>query len=316
MDTASSKGFPLRCCHRESFAVAYTLGKALRLPAMCFRVLGLVLLASLASCFPSRESKTAGSIGCPPDEIKIGNENSSSGWSSRSETWTATCRGRNFICSENTLVVAGGNGASGVSQGLNCREELDSTAHPSQDGAVRNGTEGSKERSAAAEPPKAVAGFTFGAAPSAIQQSCEAAGHTWTSESPRVGTCSGPGVEIGFEAEVIVTFCHKKSCSVTLVHHPDGKWFSTITALKQKLVDKYGPPQVKAEPIPAECRKESTFVQCITESDLRVSVKWVWPGKRTMALIAGKPLDGDGTPAIRITYVSPQDAVQANTEAL
>jgi hypothetical protein len=94
---------------------------------------GLALFVSALACAPSRQSKSAGSIGCPPDEIQISGEDSSSGWGSSSDTWVATCRGRQFICSENTVTASNGKGV-GISQGLACTEALAEDSSKSQTG--------------------------------------------------------------------------------------------------------------------------------------------------------------------------------------
>ena len=69
----------------------------------------VALLAVVAlGCAPSKESMTAGQIGCLQEEITINEEDNSTGWTESSQTWVAQCKGRRFICTKTT---SGGWGA-------------------------------------------------------------------------------------------------------------------------------------------------------------------------------------------------------------
>jgi len=285
-----------------SFELGVVVG--VRFRAMGTRVIGITLLLPIGACAPSLRSKTAGSIGCPPNEVEIANEDSSLGWGSSARTWTASCRGKRFICSENTVTTYGKD-ATGISPGLACKEELDAGDQESSGSksAENKPTPPSRPTS---PPPKSVAGFDFGKEVAAIQQACEGAGRTRTSVSAKVGTCSGPAVDLGFEAEAQVTFCRDKSCALTLVHQPAANWIGTLRGLKQKLAEKYGVPVMNTEGIPDGCRQESQFVKCLEDATLRVNFKWDWGDGNRIEFTVGKPYDAEGPSAIRVTYVVPQ----------
>ncbi|MEK6706551.1 MAG: hypothetical protein AAB116_13215 [Candidatus Poribacteria bacterium] len=53
---------------------------------------------------------TSGKIGCPPDEIKITDDNASIG----TRTWIAKCRGKRYFCSAQ---------AAGYTTDISCKEE-------------------------------------------------------------------------------------------------------------------------------------------------------------------------------------------------
>lgn len=56
----------------------------------------------LTSCVSgiNRQIASAGAIGCPSDEVEVTSENGSAGFRTSTGSWTATCRGRSFVCSE------------------------------------------------------------------------------------------------------------------------------------------------------------------------------------------------------------------------
>ena len=75
------------------------------------KLLIVVCFLFFAGCMTtgSYQRETAGLIGCPPDEIQIVKHSRLS--------WTATCRGRSFVCS---YIASGGLGQSS----LVCRPEI------------------------------------------------------------------------------------------------------------------------------------------------------------------------------------------------
>lgn len=279
-------------------------------------LIGMALALTVTACAPSLESKSAGSIGCLPSEVAISDEDSSAGWGSSSDTWVATCRGRRFICSENTIAVGNAEGASGVSQNLACRELLgDSPSPAGQNGAIKPAQgDGS---TANRQPPTGAAGFDFGALPSDIKKVCEGAGKTWTSDNSEVGTCSGPAADVGFDATVRIAFCHNRSCVIGLEHRPDSDWMAALDDLKQKLAQKYGTPaSIPPKGIPDECRKEEQFTQCVEVGGLRLKFRWGWPNRQQIILTVGKPEDGPGPAALRVKYVSAPTLLRAKADAL
>jgi hypothetical protein len=285
---------------------------------MLSRAVAITITLLVAACAPSRQSKTAGAIGCPPSEVEVSDEDSSSGFGSSSQTWVATCRGQRFICSENAVGPAIGPKNS---QNLSCTAELGSApASISQNSGASSLQGGAAKPGPKAPPieaPKMAAGFDFGAAPADIQTTCENAGKTWTSKSPKFGVCSGPAAEVGFEATVRIDFCYAQSCIITLEHRPESNWITAFGDLKQKLSEKYGSAEAITSPgIPENCRKEEQFVQCLENEGLRLGFRWEWPTKQQITLAVGKPEDGNGAAALRIKYVTPATRLRAKSDAL
>lgn len=277
---------------------------------------GLALLTSALACAPSRGSKSAGSIGCPPDEIQISDEDSSSGWGSSADTWVATCRGRRFICSENTVTASSGKGGVGISQGLACTEEISEDSAASKAGSAAPSGNQREDKAPRVEPPRTAAGFEFGADPAAMQKVCEGSGKTWNSSNAKAGVCSGPAVDVGFEVKVRVDFCNGLACAITLVHFPAADWIKAFSGLKGKLAEKYNTPVAVFAAIPEECHQEAQFLQCLENDSLRLKFRWEWPTNQKIDLSIGKPEKGEGPVAIRVKYINPQGAVRANVDAL
>src|SRR4051794_38400030 len=64
-------------------------------------IVGMVLAwLSLSACVPSLESRSAGQVGCTPDEISVSNQQTQFGLVQSGETWVAECHGRTFVCSQ------------------------------------------------------------------------------------------------------------------------------------------------------------------------------------------------------------------------
>jgi hypothetical protein len=90
----------------------------------------LVVAGSLSfGCAPSREALTAGEVGCPPSELSVHDEESSSGWAQSADTWIAECRGRRFVCTE--VVTSGidyswlfSDSVDSRDSDVSCHEEL------------------------------------------------------------------------------------------------------------------------------------------------------------------------------------------------
>lgn len=59
-------------------------------------VCGIALLLLTACATHPRQQASSGLIGCPPSEVVL--SDLKSGWSS--VTWTATCRGKTFYCTD------------------------------------------------------------------------------------------------------------------------------------------------------------------------------------------------------------------------
>lgn len=59
-------------------------------------LVSLVVAATIAACMSSLANQSSGRVGCPASQIRISNERS--GLNNR--TWTATCHGRRYYCTE------------------------------------------------------------------------------------------------------------------------------------------------------------------------------------------------------------------------
>lgn len=279
------------------------------------------LVVGLFGCRPSRESVTAGQVGCNPDEIQISDENSSMGWGQSAETWTAECNGRTFVCSQldtsTTALVSNGKAATTVgasSSDVSCHERL-SDAPAARTVAATTANEARAKAAPTAPAPTAGAGFQLGSDPEGMRQACEAAGHTWGPPSKGRATCSGTAADLGFPADVTFKFCSGKACMVTLHHVPESEWSSTFSELKGKLTVKYGAPNESEAVVPAGCRSESEFVECLRNQGVRLHFSWTWPTGERVILSIGKE-EPESDAAIRIDYTRPVRKVAANASAL
>jgi hypothetical protein len=277
--------------------------------ALVPRALVGVLLSAvgLLGCLASRESVTAGQVGCSPSEIQISNQDSSVGWIESSDTWTAQCNGRTYVCSEVTTRINHG-GSSQVS----CQEQggASERALPPAPKAAAD----APARSTA--PPTAGAGFALGADSETLQKTCEAAGNTWHLLDPNNATCSGAAVDLGFPSTVSLAFCKDKACSLTLQYRPESRWLASITELKTKLRDRYGEPKESSSAIPTGCRSDAEFANCLEIRNLRLRFGWGWDSGERLYLTVGKPVQGDGEPAIRIQYTRPASRLSVPASAL
>jgi len=276
--------------------------------------LALWMFFGISACRPSRESVSAGQVGCDPNEIEISDEDSSSGWNQSSRSWVATCHGRNFICSE--LDSAGKDVLVGV---VSCHEQQaeEPLVRPRAAalGAERSNSASNAPAAKSTAPPSGGAGFTFGGDMGAEQQACEAAGNTWQRANDSHGSCSGAAADLGFAADVKVTFCHERACIITVRHEPDSNFINLMAELKGKLTAKYGAPSESDALVPEGCRSEKEFESCLAEHSLHLKFAWAWPTGERITLEVGKP-DGDSEAAIHIDYTKPVRKVAANADAL
>ncbi|HVR20040.1 MAG TPA: hypothetical protein VMS65_10095 [Polyangiaceae bacterium] len=269
---------------------------------------GLFLVLGVVACAPSRESMTAGQIGCPPNEITIGNEDSSIGFGQGSETWTAECQGRIFVC---TKLTTGGENAA--DSDVSCREELGSEKQQATSPADSSAKTAPTEAKAAGAPTGG-AGFELGATSEAAQKACEGAGNTWEA-SGAIATCSGPATNVGFEVGVTFDLCRDHVCKITVAHSPKSKWASAFAELKTKLIEKYGAPADSSTNVPPSCRAEPDLIACF-DRGLRLRLDWSWKTGETLRLSAGKPEKSGGPAAIRLEYARPESALGADSSAL
>jgi len=183
-------------------------------------VLGLAMAAT--GCFPSRAARSSGSVGCPPDQIEISNEQYQVGLIQSGETWEATCHGRTFYCTQLDH-VGRNNDALGTllaADQVSCAEEPESP----QEESNREARQMARAMASVPKPqlaaPKGAAGFDFGLSAEEAQQRCEAAGHAWDSTIPELSRCSGPAAPNGLSASVGLVFCDARACGIQLEARP------------------------------------------------------------------------------------------------
>lgn len=265
-------------------------------------VLGTWLAVILTACHPSRESLTAGHIGCPPNEVSTFSVDSSSGWNQSAETWTAECRGRRFICSEVTTSSFDLDGlfadwTDSVDSDVSCREELS----PAEASPASRAP--SAPRLASSPPPTGAGGFELGIARAPARERCKAAGHEWRVGKKGRATCSGTATPVGFPASVELAFCSDTACAVTLSHTPGSKWIQPFAALQASLTEKYGQASERRLRIPSMCRTTQQFDRCAEDGALHLDVSWRWATGQSVRLSLGKRSRPAGESAVWLTYV-------------
>lgn len=265
-------------------------------------VVGAWLGVILGGCHPSRESLTAGQIGCPPQEVSTSSVDVSGGWNQSAETWTAECRGRRFICSEVTTSSLDFDGlfadwTDSVDSDISCREEL-SPPEPSHWSQAP-----SPPPPSGSPPPTGAGGFELGMPRTAARERCEAAGHEWRAGKKGRATCSGTSAPLGFRASVELTFCRDTACAVTLSQTPSSEWMQPFAALQASLTEKYGQASERRLRIPSMCRTNEQFDRCAEDGALHLNVSWRWPTGQSVRLSLGKRSHPAGDSAVRLTYV-------------
>jgi hypothetical protein len=279
---------------------------------------GLLLLLPgmmLVGCVPSRESLTAGQIGCPSNEVSTSGASASGGWNQSAETWIAECRGRRFVCSEVTtsswdLDWLFTDSTSSVDSDVSCREEL-STGQATTASRPR-----SEERPASSAPPNGGAGFELGVSRSQARAQCESADHRWQEGDGPHASCSGTAAALGFPASAQLTFCRESLCGVTVSHTPEAHWMRPFTELDATLTAKYGPASKRKVLLPPMCRTDEQFDRCAREGAIALSVSWHWPSGQRLRLSLGKVSARTGESAVRLTYVKAPTAAGLNASAL
>jgi hypothetical protein len=276
--------------------------------------LALALGSSWFGCAPSRQAMTAGEVGCPPSELSVHDEESSSGWGQSADTWVAECRGRRFICTE--VVTSGidyswlfSDSVDSRDSDVSCREEL--SARPEQPAAtaVRE-----RQLPPPSAPPSGGAGFELGSARPEVRQRCEASGHAFRGEGAQT-FCSGAAAPLGFAASTRLTFCGDVLCGITVEHVPDAAWAEAFRDLDSRLTEKYGPATQRQVRIPSVCRTPPKFDRCALDGALDFEVLWQWPHGERLRLLLDKPA-ASGVAALRLVYVMPRGFRRADSSAL
>jgi hypothetical protein len=263
---------------------------------------GVLGLGLLTGCFPGRAAKSAGLVGCAPDEIEISNEQLHLGLIQSGETWMAECRGRTFICSQTDHVGREGDALGNLlaADHVSCTEAAESP----QEAAAREARTSARATAAVPQPkpvaPVGAAGFDFGLSLDVAQQRCEAAGQAWDATIPELPTCSGPATPVGPRAAVGLRVCEARVCGIFLELRPTKAWSSEVVSLKAKLDAKYGAAEEGTRGIPVQCRSDAQFQRCLQTEELALRYVWRWTSGETLELFIGKGVDGE--PAIRLAY--------------
>lgn len=254
---------------------------------------------------------TAGEVGCRPSELSVHDEASSSGWGQSADTWVAECRGRRFICTE--VVTSSldfgwlfSDSVDSRDSDVSCHEEL---VAPAVEAAAREAPPALHTA-----PPSGGAGFELGSARPKVRERCEASGHAFRDEGKHA-LCSGAAAPLGFEASTQLTFCKDALCGITIARVPDAAWAEAFRGLDSRLTEKYGPASVRRVRVPSMCRTEPEFDRCALDGALDFEVRWQWPHGERLRLLLGRS-SAKGAGALRLMYVKPPRASQADTSAL
>ncbi|HTV20586.1 MAG TPA: hypothetical protein VMG12_18005 [Polyangiaceae bacterium] len=274
--------------------------------------LPLLLGTWLVACAPSRQALTAGEVGCPPSELSISGEASSTGWSQSADTWVAECRGRRFICSEVTTSSLDydwlfSNSVDSRDSDVSCHEELSASAPLKIEPREPPLT----PRSA---PPSGGAGFELGSSRQATRERCVSSGHEFRDEGAQT-FCSGAAAALGFDASMRLTFCKDTLCGITISQMPKSAWATAFKDLDMRLTEKYGPATVRQVRVPSMCRSNEQFDRCATDGALDFEVRWQWPEGDRLRLLLDKPATA-GEASLRLMYVMPPDVRRGDTSAL
>jgi hypothetical protein len=275
----------------------------------------VVWASPLLACAPSRQALTAGEVGCPPNELRVEDVSSSSGFSQSAETWRAECRGRRFICTEVITTSLDidwllSNSVDSRDSDIACHEELGD--QPSQLVVQARETPLSPHSA----PPTGAAGFSFGSARAETRERCESSHLSWRDGEGASSFCSGTAVSVGFEATTQLTFCNDTLCGITLEHVPSATWATAFSELDGTLTDKYGPATSRQVRVPTMCRTNEQFDRCAVDGALDFEVRWQWPRGERLRLLLGKSRAPDGIAALRLMYVKPPSAGRVDDSAL
>ena len=137
----------------------------------------------------------------------------------------------------------------------------------------------------ATAPPRAAAGFEFGATVEQAAETCTRAGGQWQAVPPQA-TCSKAPASVGFEGPARVSFTDGKVSSVEVAYEvPDAE----ANALKDRYVaaavelrQKYGKPDRVTLAIPPTCSDQ--LASCLRAREASASAVWVWPNQFTILL--------------------------------
>jgi hypothetical protein len=268
----------------------------------------------------SKEARSAGSVGCAPDEIDIGDEQHHGALIETADTWTATCRGRTFVCTQlnhshpdHDASWADLFVSTESSDSVSCQEEAESPQEEENREARRLARiqRALAPKGVPGMAPAGAGGFDFGIDSAEAQRRCEAAGNTWSTPQPELGSCSGTAVALGILASVSLRFCAERACAIAIEHRPRAAWSKEVVALKSQLESKYGAAEAETRGIPTPCRSEADFTRCLDSRELKLKYSWRWPSGETVDMTVGKA-EPSASSSIRLLYTRSLSRVDAS----
>jgi hypothetical protein len=247
--------------------------------------LGLLWL-SVSGCV-DLAAATSGQIGCKPSDIEISNDESGTG----TRTWIATCHGVQYYCS--SVLVTGTSGE------VNCHSASSPSASNASAPAAASPPAEPKPV-ARAEPPGAVAGFSFTASVVDAEKACTDHGFDWESTTEDHYRCSNTPNSVGFDAVPTLRFCKERLCAVSLqVTSPEG-FLIAFGRFNQALTKKYGMPRQTKGTLNNRCSTEAQFKTCVMSEGLELVRDWSWDsGARISLRVAA----GESAPDLKVIYV-------------
>lgn len=257
----------------------------------------------VTGCMPSRETRTAGQIGCSPEEISISGEQMHFGLLQTAETWTAECHGRAFVCTQMNE-TGEDQGVAGLlaSKQVACAEEPENPM-AEQRREAQQAQAVARSMQAPALPPSGAAGFELGQSTADLEQRCVGAGQRWE-PGDETASCSGPAQDLGIDVQLSFRFCAGRACEITIEHRPSANWPARISSIKAQLEAKYGRPRDNAGPLPLTCRRAGEFERCLSGGCLELRYAWHWPAGENIDFVVGRPR-ADAPASIRIVYRRP-----------
>lgn len=165
-------------------------------------------------------------------------------------------------------------------------------------------------------PPRGAAGFELGAGPDAAQKRCVDSGKTW---AVRTGgfACSGPAIDVGFDAKVFLGLCDKQICDISVVSPETAAWLHQYAELRTVLAQKYGERRWTEPPGENEASCEGNALRdCLLSGRLSAETLWRWQTGETVELDVGRDPADPSHLQIRIDYHGPSTSGSPRPGAL
>jgi hypothetical protein len=271
---------------------------------------GGLMVGALAGCHRQLAVLSAGPVGCRDDDIAISDEDRSGG----SHTWTATCEGRRYTCSQeqngDVLEVRGSDvHAYGQVTRVRCAPE------GSVIGLAPDPSGASRPAESSGPPPEGAAGFSFGASATRTGETCVRAGYRWELADGATYRCSGAPAGSGSSETASLVFCEERLCRIEVVMRPGKDWLGAFRSFQAALTRKYGGPAGTRNEFPDDCQDAAALPGCLERARARFEVDWLWASGEAIALTLGAGGGAAGGPALRIRYSVP-GAFRPNGDAL